>query len=235
MFTVVAAFVSCTLALAVRLAIGRLAALGVAAAGGGFIAYFLMPPVFSFRVSRTSDLVILACYGAVGFVLVRVQRNASENVDRQVRHPNHTPIRRSGTAVSPAVEKLLASDLGDLLSRSSVVMDLEPAVMPWCIDDMVGVLNAAISDAVRKDQIHRISVSGARRPGIRSLIVTAHRTWPPPLEVVILIGKGGNICDVFKPPQLPRNSRATWFDNGYGYTYQFTADEPGRRTLPQGD
>jgi len=224
--TFIAVLVCFTLAVGARIAAGRLASIAVAAAGGAFMVYFLMPPIFSFRVSRPSDLAILACYGALGLVLIRVHRNPTQNADQPGRDREDRRLREDGTAVAPAIERLLASDLGDRLSKTNIVLDLECAVMPWAPDDMVRILSAVITNAIQKCNVQRISICGGRRPGIRRLVVTAHRVWPPPLNVVIDVGKADEDCEAVASLDLPRSSRATWFDNGYSYIYQLTAEEP---------
>ena len=60
------------LALVAHITAGRLIGLSVAALCTTTMAFFLMPPVFSLRVSKSSDMFALALYGAAELVIVRV-------------------------------------------------------------------------------------------------------------------------------------------------------------------
>ncbi len=231
MATFVAVILGCALVAVVRIAAGKLASIGTTAVCGAFMAYFLMPPVLSFQVSRSADLATLAGYGGFGLVLTRVgRRKTTQHVTWQNPSRNGWPPAQQ-TSVALVVESLLASDFGTRLAAADIIVDVEDAVMPWARGDMIRILSAVITDAIGTPGTKRISIYGGRRPGIRRLVVAVHRIWPHPLNVVITIGKADRDCQHLQFLALPRNSRASWFDNGYDYVYQFSAEESSERGI----
>ena len=68
---------------------GRLVGLGVTAVCSAAIAFFLMPPVYSLRVSQTSDLVALILYGTVGLVLTKSAPSRTRRAVIRETNPVH--------------------------------------------------------------------------------------------------------------------------------------------------
>jgi hypothetical protein len=169
-----------------------------------------MPPIFSLQVSRTSDLATLAGYCGFGLLITgRSRRKTAQDAKPPSRSPRTRPVRQDGTCVASVFPRLLAADIGRQLSSGDIGVDLDDAVMPWAQDDTIRILSAVITDAIERSRVQRISIYAGRRPGVRRLVVTAHRTWPPPLYVAITIGKADCDCQPFGSLALPRNSRAS--------------------------
>jgi hypothetical protein len=197
----------------------------VTLACGGSIAYFLMPPRFSFQVANFSDIATLTCYGIVGLVLGRPARRESADNSPSTCNPDST--RRNCYIDLGALNNLLSPELCALLSVTRVPMSVHASAALWPGDDVIPIVTAAIRHASGKTRVQRISVEGGKRPGQLRLTVTAHYTWPTPSGEVIRIGKADQKCDRAEFLYSPGHIEGTWFDNGYSYIYQFTAEAGG--------
>jgi hypothetical protein len=132
------------------------------------------------------------------------------------------PLAKRRIPVAFAAERLRV--LGSRLFGVDVVVH-ENAAIQWTQDEILGILSAVLTDATNKSSIQQVSIYGGRRPGVRHLVVAAHRVWPPPLNTVITIGKADHECQPVRLVSFPGMSCAIWFDNGYDYVYQFTAED----------
>lgn len=216
--------VSIVLALAGHVIAGRLAGFSVTALCSATMAFFLMPPVFSFRVSKTQDIVVLAFYGATGLVLAKTapkKKRTPLRVDPVCDHPQ---CERLETDLSPAVADLMASDLGVSLRAVNLAIFADALTLPCTKGETFRIMSDVITAAVHTPEVRCISIYGGHQPGVRRLVVTAHYVWPPPLLKVIPIGKRDDDCKPVNFPGWPLHSRASWFDNGYERIFQVSVE-----------
>ena len=171
------------------------------------MAYFLMNPVFSWRVSHPRDKATLVLYGAVGLVLIRT-----------------SPMRKRSAAggddapVCPAPrETIQDSSNGALACTQAEALSVFPAILDNIISDV--------------PECRRIWIQIGRQPGRQHVSITAHRTWPPPLHRTILIGKSGN-CTRMEVSGCAGPISWTWFDNGYARIYQIVLPRAIRSAVP---
>src|ERR1700736_4546323 len=87
--------------------VGRLVGLCVTAACGAAMAYFAMPPVFSFQVTEPADVATLGAYGVVGFFILRKGPARHSRFARWL--PREAPREMPGTDLSLALEDVLES------------------------------------------------------------------------------------------------------------------------------
>jgi len=89
------------------------------------MAYFLMPPVFSLHVSRTSDLVALGFYGIFGLVVAKSATSRQKRiVVREEPTRNVAPIKQPEADVLAAMAEMMSSDLGVRLHAADITVDV---------------------------------------------------------------------------------------------------------------
>jgi hypothetical protein len=229
--TVVA--VATILAFAGHVIAGRLAGLTITALCTATMAFFLMPPLFSLRVSQTHDIVALALYGTAGLVLARTvppkRKRAVVRVDSVCDIGLRTRVE---TDVSGAVADLMSSDLWGRLSAVDFAVTCGGFALPCTRDETLRILSDVLTAALQTPEVQRVSIYGGQGPSVRRLIVAAHCVWPPPQGKVIIIGKRAEDCEPANFPGWPLHSCASWFENGYDRVYQISVQDP--RTSTQG-
>ncbi len=217
--------VSIVLAFAGHVIAGRLAGLSITALGSATMAFFLMPPLYSLRVSQTHDIVVLAFYGGAGLVLAKAapsrKKRAFIRVDTVC---DQTPRRALETDLSRAVADLMSSDLGGPLRALDFTVFGEALTLPCTQDQTLRMLSDVLTAALETPEVQRISVYLTHRPSVRRLMVTAHYVWPPSQCKVIRIGARDDECKPATFPGWPLESRASWFDNGYDRIYQVSVE-----------
>jgi hypothetical protein len=203
------------LALVVCVFAGRLAGLGITTACGAMIAFFGMPPLYSFRVAETPHILMLSAYGIAGLVIAGAAPRKHRDAQRASSLTDEPSI---------SVETNLLDVLDSLLSNSRFVdVAIDPrASVPCSRSEARLVLSDVLSAALNDPDAERISISASRLPSVFGVTIVAHRVWPPPLGEVIAIGKGDEDCHPASFPGWPANSRANWFDNGYDRVYQIS-------------
>lgn len=200
---------------------GRRAGFSVVALWSAATAYFVMPPVYSFRVSDPSDLAALGLYGAIGLVAARIT---------PTKRPPSNKLSVPGSEALDGLVDLKAiwadlcssSGLGVCLKHRQVEVETSGLGKFRCSHpDAVRVLSDVLTAMLMDSQLRRVSFHTGRRPGVARLLVDAHRIWPPPLQRAITIGRCDEDC-------LPLDFRwgshlnATRLDNGYSQTYQIS-------------
>jgi Domain of unknown function (DUF4118) len=222
--TVVAIFVASVLVLASHRLAGRVLALITTALCSMMIAYFLMPPYLSFRVSQTRDMVMIACFGAMGLVVsrsgARYRVRARGNPAGAQTGPR---VAGSTTALAPAVADVMSTDIGALLRGTGIGIDSKDAELPCTHSEAVGILRSILTDSL-DEATRRISIDVARQPDTWRLSIAAHRVWPAPCDEIIPIGKRAAACTPVTFPVWPDGFRVNWFDNGYDRIYQVYLD-----------
>jgi len=201
---------------------GRRVGFSVTALWSAGTAYFVMVPVYSFRVSNSRDLVALALFGAVGIILVKTRPLPK----RPVRYGPEVPEIEPPSVDLIDLRTVLAdlqssSELGQRLKQRIIEVEVSlPRSFRCSYFDAVRVLSHVFAAVLTEPQLRRVSFHAGRRPGVELLFVCAHTVWPPPLQETITIGQ----CDAdslrAEFPGWPSHLTATWFDNGYGRTYQ---------------
>jgi hypothetical protein len=214
-----AAFIFLVFAVSIRA--GRMAGLALTAVCGGAMAFFLMPPFFSFRVAQTSDLVTLAFYGTAGLVLAQLARPGKREafVESYVDVPS--PARRPPAVnLADVVADLSASEIGSGLRESALALALEGCSLPCTANETLRILTDTIDAALAVPGVQRISIYRGQQPSGSRLKVVAHRIWPTPQNEVIVIGRRDSSCVPVEFTGWPANARANWFENGYARIYQ---------------
>jgi hypothetical protein len=205
---------------------GRLAGLTATALWSAGTAYFFMPPIYSFYVSDSRDVAALALYGTVGLVLARTRPLAR----RSWRNGREISEVRPLPATVVDLQKVLAdltfsSELGERLKQEQIEVETSHLHRFRCsYADGVRVLSHVLAVVVIEPQLRRVSFHVARRPGVELLFIHAQRIWPPPLQRTMTISKCPEDCSRADFPAWPSYLTATWFDNGYGRTYQIAFD-----------
>ena len=199
-------------------AAGRLAGLCVTAACGAAMAYFAMPPVFSFQVTEPADVATLGAYGVVGFVILRKgpARHSRFSGELSTQAPRTMPR----TALSLALEDVLGSHVGARLRARRV--ELTAAVLPVVPGsqaEAARVLAEVLTAALDLPDLRGIAISAGRQPGVERIWVSA-QTRRPPLNSAVTTGRTDAECDPFYGDNWPSFCRATWFDNGCDRIYQ---------------
>ena len=209
--------VALILSLAAYRKLGRLAGFLVTAFCAGSIAYFLMAPVHSFRISGMLDLLALTLYGISGMVFARTVPAAKSD-------PEPIPVpswsRSFETEVSTAVASLLAS--GRHPGLQSVQFDYAAAslTLPCSLQETIHIVSEIVGAALTTPDVRRIAIRTAQLPRARQVIISANRVWPPPLDQVVTIGRRDADCEPVRFPGFPSNIRVSWFDNGYDRIYR---------------
>ncbi len=206
---------------------GRLAGLGITAACTAFLAYFVMPPVLSFRISNARDIVALTLYGVAGLVLARSAPKKLRTA-KPLRDVSHETGKRQRieSALSAVVDDIIAAHVADQMN-TTVVTVADDAIVPLPKEVLSPILADVLMAALKVPNLQRISIAEGRRPGVVRLTVTAHYIWPFPLLKTVTIGKAAVACDhVIEFDRWPSTAHATWFDNGYGVVYQISIQKP---------
>ena len=207
---------------------GRLAGFSVTALWSAGTAYFVMDPVYSFRVSSLRDLAALALYGAVGIVLANT-RPLRTAVQSEPEVPEIEPPAVDRIDLKTVLTDLQSSsELGGRLKQRQIEFEASlPRSFRCSYVDAVRILSYVFAAVLTEPQLRRISIHASRQPGIELLFVCAHRVWPPPLQKMITIGKGAADSSQAGFSGLPSYLAATWIDNGYGRIYQIRSSTPG--------
>ncbi len=202
---------------------GRVIGLSITAFCSASMAYFVMPPVFSFRVSQTHDLLALALYGTAGLLLAKMAPARGRRGLVRVDWPS--PVEgpgRAWTELSTAMAILTSSELGYRLQVLDVNLPQDRVMMPCTRDEAVRILADILTTVLQIPGVRRASIFGAQQPGVRRLTVAAHYAWPPPLRKVIHIGRRDEDCEALIFAGWLPHWRATWFDNGYDRIFQIS-------------
>jgi hypothetical protein len=202
---------------------GRLVGFCVAALWSAGTAYFLMTPLYSFRVSKSEDIAALAVYGAVGMVLAKMVPTTRRTASRQERPAVALPraLFFDPAAVLAAVTS--SPEVASRLKERSIQFDTSYLTSWRCSHaDGVRVLSDVLETVLADPELRRVSLDLARKPGVDVLYVTAHRVWPPPQQRSITIGRRDEDCSKASFRHWPQHVSATWFDNGNGRVYQIS-------------
>ncbi|HEX4275151.1 MAG TPA: DUF4118 domain-containing protein [Bryobacteraceae bacterium] len=218
------------LVFAITMRVGRVAGLALTALCGAVMAFFMMPPVFSFRVLRTSDVLALAFYATTGLVLTHT---APSRRRRALPDTQWAPApKRLEADLATAVADLDASALGERLRKVAGAIAIEGCALPCTADETFRILSDTVTAALAVQSVQRISIFGSQQPSARRLKVVAHRVWPTPENEIIMIGRREENCIPADFPGWPAHAHASWFDNGYDCIYQVSVDDSRRPDSP---
>ena len=152
------------------------------------MAFFVMPPRFSFAVADPTNLLVLAGYCAFGiFLTARIPRPAVTPIDLGLtpNQPAEAPCRLvdvlaeiPGVKSTDRLARLSEHGVGALPCRKAVA---------------VAILNDIVAEANRCGTTG-IEIFPTRTPGVRGLSVVARRSLPPEGEV-IAIGRRPDQCE----------------------------------------
>jgi hypothetical protein len=218
------------LVIAGRVLAGRLAGLGITAVCSMTMAY-LMPPVFSFRVSGSRDILTLALYGAIGAVLSGTPsaRRRGQVIGRIAAPPDTIPPARQTAKPAYAVGELLSAELIVRAREAGVTIDIAPFQLTYPQADMRRILSDVLTDALETPGVRHISLYGGHLPGGDRVFVAAHRVWPPRSRQGITIGRCDNDCTLAAFSGWPLHACASWFDNGSERIYQISLEDANVR------
>jgi len=206
---------------------GRPGGLAVTAIYSLTLAFFVMPPRFSLRVTHRQDILALAFYGAAGLVLTETTPSAKKKRElvRTRSQGDFNPRLRVGTSLSLAISHVMNSDLGVRLRALDFSWSAEEFCLPCSFDETITVLTAVLTAAIETPAVQRVSLSVGQRPGARQLTIAAHYVLPAPPRTVLTIGKRDSDCEIITCPGLPARASVTQFDNGYGRVLQVSMRE----------
>jgi hypothetical protein len=206
-----------TLALAGYLFAGRIVGFAITAICGAAMAFFLMPPVFSFRISHPRDMLTLALYGTAGLVFAKAaprKRRAAGEV-------------YGGGDRDNLSESTWAQTLGDVMTshaeratnRIRIVSPAEGTPLRCQRLEARHVLSDVLEFVQQTAGSSEIRVYAARLPGVQRLTLVADYSSPKG-DAVSTIGKRDEDCHAVAFPEWPASWSATWFDNGHQKIYQ---------------
>lgn len=200
---------------------GRPGGLGVTALYGLTLAFFVMPPRFSLRVTHRQDILALAFYGAAGLVLTETTPSAKKKREPARARPQRdfNPRQRVETDLALAISHVMSSCLGVRLRALDFSCSAEKFWLPCSFDDALTVLMAVLTAAIETPGVQRVSLGVGQRPGSRQLTVAAHYILARPATVVT-IGKRDMDCEPVAFLGWPAHASATTFDNGYARIFQ---------------
>lgn len=154
------------LAYAAHLLAGRLVGMGITTLCSGIMAYFLMPPVYSLRVSQKHDLVVLGLYTMVGLVLSRTTPSKTKRAATPVDAVHcHASGDGRQTHLSTAVADLMSSDLGIRLRTLGLVMPGDTFLLPCTRRESQRILTNVLTAVLEDPAVQRIWICGGQRPG----------------------------------------------------------------------
>lgn len=205
---------------------GRVIGLSVTTLCGAFMAFFCMPPFFSFRVSQMHDVLALAAYGVVGLVLAGTapsKRRAAGNP--AIQQYDLCIPERVEVDIESTIAELLSSALGDRLRGIEVVVLQNVIALNHSRSDTKRILFDVLREASLLPKVQRISISVGHRPGLRQLNVVARHNIEDLHGKVITIGKRDEDCERIEFPGWPQASHATYFDNGCERVFQISVKD----------
>jgi hypothetical protein len=184
------------------------------------MAFFAMPPDFSFQVREPADVAALGAYGVVGLFILRKgpARHSRFSGGLSTEAPHTLPR----TPLSLALEDVLASHVGARLRARRV--ELTAAVLPLVPGSQAEaacVLADVLTAALDLPDLRSVTISAGREPASERIWLSA-QTRRPPLNRAVTTGKTDAECDPFCGDNWPSFCRATWFDNGYDRIYQIS-------------
>ncbi len=191
--------------------------LSITALCSALMAYFLMTPVYSFRVSQPSDIAALALYGSVGLVLARTipfkRHRALSTGIPQIHAPS-----RVEADLEAALADVKSYQLGVLLRAEKIKLAARTTLL--CTHaEAVRILSGVFYSAFQDAQIQQVYIYVTRQPRGQRLFIANYR-WPVPSGQVIVIGRRDADCEPALFSELPPGVSASWFDNGYARIYQ---------------
>ena len=212
---------------------GRAAATLITATWGGATAYLLMTPIYSFRISKRSDLIAMVLYGAVGLVLSKTVQK--EGVARRLAGHFTPPDPGSVNLATVLAEVMSSPDLATRFQRAGVSLDPSGLRDFRCLQADGGrVLSDVLTAVLGEPEIGRVSFHVARRPGEALLFVNALPVTRPPGLRTITIGGLAASSPPTDFPEWPKDWSATRFDTGYGAVYQISLKPDPLPAAPDG-
>ena len=157
--------------------VGRLVGLCVTAACGAAMAYFAMPPVFSFQVTEPADVATLGAYGVVGFFILRKGPARHSRFARWL--PREAPREMPGTDLSLALEDVLESPVGAQLRARRV--ELTSAALPRVPGsraEAAQVLADVFTGALDLPDLRSVTISAGREPAGERIWLSAQTHRP---------------------------------------------------------
>ena len=210
---------------AVSSSLGRPAiVLSVTTGYTGILAFFFMPPIFSFLVSRPIDLITLIASGLIGLVIAHTARKpGSALVVNAWRAPLPRGAQRVGASIEGALAPVLGSNTGVLLRAAGIELYATPgATIAAPLSDLSQMFTDVFRIAVQSLEVRRILVFTGRRPGLAHVCVVVQSKRDFPRRRVINIGKSAAECEPLLMPNWPPHIQGTWFDNGFARIYQIS-------------
>jgi hypothetical protein len=191
----------------------------MAALCSAVMAYFLMTPVFSFRVSQPVDLAALVLYNSLGVVLALTQ-SKKKQIDLRSQYMKMCAEPRVEVDVQTALADILSTHVGAFLRQSGISVETGTYALPCTRAEALRVLPDVFQDALNAIGTRHISLYVSYQPDVWHLFIAAERCWPLPLNEVIAIGKADQHCERSSYVGWPDGLNASWFDNGHGRIYQ---------------
>jgi hypothetical protein len=180
---------------------GRGAGLTLAAFFGASVAFFVMPPMFSFRIDQPYDLATLIGYGLSSLAAAHLFRRGAR---QQVSFDSRTLTLNTAPAFSRHED------------------GLELYFDPKISNVIANVLELASESPTIAG---RTSIHSACQPGLRRVWIVAQRRTDAPLPHSLIIGLRDEDCQTIVRPDWPANCSVTWFDNRVERVYQISIQQ----------
>jgi hypothetical protein len=209
------------LAYAAAMSVGRLACLGTSVACGAGLVYFIMPPIFSFHITRVRDGIALAVYalGCLAFMRLTSLNSTAEDTPES---PADLDFDKTNPITSICLDDLLTDSFRALIKDLGIPLTAENVELSCSASEAQRVISDLLTPDLITPEVTRISITGGQRPSIRLLNIAVHRTHEWPVDASVCIGRHERQCNSFQVADWPDSIRANWFDNGYSRIYQVT-------------
>jgi hypothetical protein len=202
---------------------GKAGGFAVTVLCGSAVAFFLMPPLFSFRVSNPHDIVALAFYGTAGLVLAKTAPSRGKTAALRARAGvtwGGSDARQ--TDLAGVIDDLRESEIGIWLREIELSIPSEGVTLPCSREEAWLILRDVLTAASLIPGTRGVAIHGGQLPGYQRLTVVAQLAGPVPEREVVVIGKRDQDCNRVGFPGWPADARASWFENGYACVFQIS-------------
>lgn len=201
-------------------ALGRLAGLSTAAACAASMAFFTMPPAFSFAIDNTFDRITLIAYSLTSMVVVHRAPRREPSAFPAPAGPRESEPHASSAALAQAIETAIART-----GRSDIEVDLDPQMRfrAWSRQESSAIVTV-LEKALIETAALRIGAYGGDTPGENRIWIVLRYKALPEAAHSLPIGRRPDLCAAVPTGDCP-DCAVTSFDNGFERVLQISLFE----------